>query len=154
MVNIIFLDVDGVLNNIDTITTTKSGWTFVDDFLVERLRTIVELTGAKVVLSSSWRYGMYSSGTDRQDYLELVDKLREFNIQVIDVTPIFSDGDREEEIMWWLEHRWFDSGHYVILDDVNYFVDLQTNFVQTSPETGLTLEDVERAIKILKGEAV
>ena len=154
MVNIIFLDVDGVLNNIETTTTTKSGWTFVDDFLVERLRTIVELTGAKVVLSSSWRYGMYSSGTDRQDYLELVDKLRDFDIHVIDVTPVLSDGDREEEIKWWLKRYWSGFGNYVILDDINYFIDLQTNFVQTSPETGLTLGNVERAIKILKGEAV
>ena len=97
---------------------------------------------------------MYSSGADRQDYLELIDKLRDFDIHVIDVTPIFSDGDREEEIMWWLKRYWSGFGNYVILDDINYFIDLQTNFVQTSPETGLTLDNVERAVKILKGEAV
>ena len=56
---IIFVDVDGVLN------TTKSTrrlaccneFTFVDTRKVLRLRDIVERTGAKLVLSSTWRFG-------------------------------------------------------------------------------------------------
>ena len=47
----IFLDVDGVLNNKHTRTTTFDGWYFVDDYLVKRLAQLVKQTGAKLFLA-------------------------------------------------------------------------------------------------------
>jgi HAD domain in Swiss Army Knife RNA repair proteins len=68
---LIFLDIDGVLNSVTWIGGGCARGpippTFADDALVEelldssciaRLRRIVEVTGAKIVLSSSWRYRM------------------------------------------------------------------------------------------------
>ena len=152
MAGFIFLDVDGVLNNIFTNTRTRSGYIFVEDFLIKHLKHIIEVTDAKVVLSSTWRWGYWASGSDRQDYLELIDKLASFNIKIFDITPAFSDNDREQEIIWWLEHK-SNGDNFVILDDVDYFVDLHDHFVKTDPELGLTAKEVEKAIEILNREA-
>ena len=54
--------------------------------------------------------------------------------------------------MWWVEHK-SNSGNFVILDDVDYFVDLHDHFVKTDPELGLTSKEVEKAIEILNREA-
>lgn len=125
---------------------------FVEDFLIEHLKHIIDVTDAEVVLSSTWRWGYWAHGTDRDDYLELIDKLASFGIKVRDITPAFSIPDRESEILWWLEHRSSD-GNFVILDDEDYFVDLHEHFVETDPAFGLTAEDVQKAIEILNREA-
>ena len=62
----VFLDIDGVLNgypfldeveaNSTAAPLSREWWSeFIDDARVERLNHILEVTGAKVVLSSSWR---------------------------------------------------------------------------------------------------
>lgn len=48
MNKIVFLDFDGV------ITTLKSNWT-IDNEKVELVKQICDATGAKIVISSSWR---------------------------------------------------------------------------------------------------
>ena len=53
---VIFLDIDGVLNCGTTTELTKTGDRFVENKFIERLKKIVDETGAKVVLSSDWRY--------------------------------------------------------------------------------------------------
>lgn len=55
-IKVIFLDVDGVLNSRNTTRRTAGGYTFIGSRQVSRLRHIVRQTGAKVVLSSDWRY--------------------------------------------------------------------------------------------------
>ena len=152
MAGFIFLDIDGVLNNRFTTTKTKTGWRFVEDFLIKHLKHIIDVTGAEVVLSSTWRWGHWAHGTDRNDYLELIDKLASFDIKIIDITPAFSTPDRESEILWWLEHR-CGGCNFVILDDVDYYVDLHEHFVEIDPDLGLTAKDVEKAIEILSREA-
>ena len=61
---VLFLDIDGVLNNDKTFEEVhdyyvKTGYHKVEIGLdmVERLFKIIEATGAKIVLSSSWRLG-------------------------------------------------------------------------------------------------
>lgn len=48
---IIFLDVDGVIN------TNRNHFTKLDEIALEYLKIIIESTGAKIVISSSWRTG-------------------------------------------------------------------------------------------------
>ena len=50
----IFLDIDGVLNCNNT-TDDCFGMTGIEDRLVEKLSTIVNATGAGIVLTSTWR---------------------------------------------------------------------------------------------------
>ena len=52
--NIIFLDIDGVLNNYDTKDRFR-GFIGIDDKLVDILKEIVDRTDASIVLSSSWK---------------------------------------------------------------------------------------------------
>ena len=55
-IKVIFLDVDGVLNSDRTVRKTQGGYTFVDNRQMKNLKHIINMTGAKVVLSSDWRY--------------------------------------------------------------------------------------------------
>src|ERR1051325_1700541 len=49
---VLFLDVDGVLNNASTIQRYAMG---IDPFLASLVRRVIVNTGCKIVLSSSWR---------------------------------------------------------------------------------------------------
>lgn len=104
-------------------------------------------------MSSSWRWGYWSTGNDRLDYLELVEKLSNFGIFLADITPAFSSNDREKEILWWLDNK-FKSGNFIILDDEpNYFHLLLPYVVKTDRALGLTQKEVTKAINMLTKEA-
>ena len=54
---VIFLDVDGVLNSQQLFEKCEDDQLIsVDEDNIKNLKTIVDATGAKIVLSSSWRY--------------------------------------------------------------------------------------------------
>lgn len=60
---VIFLDIDGVLNSDQTPNPRKLPYV-VDRKLLTRLKRVLKRTGAKVVLSSTWRYdpaGLFSA---------------------------------------------------------------------------------------------
>jgi hypothetical protein len=60
---VIFLDVDGVLNCKKTANPRKLPYV-VDRRLLARFKRLLDRTGAKVVLSSTWRYdpaGLFSA---------------------------------------------------------------------------------------------
>lgn len=56
---IIFLDVDGVLIKLSSFIKTKHTTTF-DSEQVKILQDVLEYTGARIVVSSSWRHNMVS----------------------------------------------------------------------------------------------
>lgn len=170
---IIFLDVDGVLNNEDTFKHRrehyeKTGkWLVeIDDIMVRRLADIVNSTGAKIVLSSSWRKMFGKDMTPANESSQgLVDILHRYNLTILDRTG--SSDTRQDEIDEWLkEHP--EVNEFVILDDESF--DLQkyigTRLVKTSAVkdgemvksmsqvTGLQPEHVQQAIKILKEEQI
>lgn len=145
--------VDGVLNNDRTTTRTSDGWCFVDDYLVERLARLVHSTQAKVVLSSSWRDGWIALQEKNNEpfFKELRVKLRSYGIELYDKTGRWRKS-RGEEIQHYLD-TCFDATNYVILDDVPDFLpNQQSRVILTNPVVGLTEEDVDDAIVILKGE--
>lgn len=144
---ILFLDFDGVLNGTDYLrklprSVAVSYTADLDPACCARLQRILDATDADVVISSSWRE-MLSLDLIRQTIADAGIKAR-----VIDITPIRPY--RHQEIEAWLEvyahvKRW------VALDDVA-LPGLEHNRVRTDERTGLTDEDVEKAIRILKGE--
>ena len=160
----IFLDIDGV------ITTEKSRWR-LDKSKLKLLKEIMDKTGAKIVVSSSWRLG--SVEATKKD-LSQVSHFQPFPFPFVDdivgVTVrasnmiIHPDGDREfmiprgVEIDNWLrknvEDYWNeDSYRYVILDDdSDMLLSQKDNFIQTDSLNGLSRKDVNKAIKILNGE--
>ena len=186
---VIFLDIDGVLNGWDVseyikyniwyiipfkkikdfIRTKLSHYVDVDKKRVKRLGKICKKTGAKVVLSSSWRNGLlHYTGTRHYDsdrnklFWDLIDK---YHIEVIDKTPrLRMSYKREDEIKAWLSKHECEIENYIILDDED--TDLQSfvgsHLVKTSHKdykgyiayserkwSGLANEHVKQAIKIL-----
>lgn len=150
--NVIFLDVDGVLNNRHTRTRTSDGWCFVDDYLVERLKNLVVRSGARVVLSSTWREGWNQEDESKNDisFTELRNKFNEFGIEIFDRTGEHRL-DRWRAIREYMERPHEDPiEHYVIIDDWDDMGEYISHLVWTNPSTGLTDEDVEEALRILE----
>lgn len=158
----IFLDVDGVINNDDTKVYTKDNWfVFVDDYLVERVKKIIDKTNAVVVLSSDWRKGLIRE--DRKPHLEeLEEKLKEFGIDIYGYTPFLEDymidglpyrAPRGAEIHKYLEQH-PEIGEFVILDDRFDMDPYKAHVVLTKYYWGLTEKDVKKAIEVLNGKLI
>lgn len=152
---LIFLDIDGVLNHIGCKTRTKNGYYFVEDEKVALLQGLIEETGAEVVLSSSWRRGYYDlqsgkDNSDTQDYQQLVEKLREYGIEIVGHTPISSANYRGNEIAEWLEEYGDEVESFLILDDDNDMKPFGQFFVQTSFLKGLTERHIQKGKQILE----
>jgi len=150
--NVIFLDIDGVLNCRHTRTRTSDGWCFVDDYLIERLKNLVMRSGARVVLSSTWREGWNQEDETKNDisFTELRNKLNEFGIEIFDRTGEHRI-DRWRAIKEYMERPREDPiEHYVIIDDWDDMGEYINHLVWTNPSTGLTDEDVEEALRILE----
>ena len=160
---VLFLDFDGVLNSFPYLKENgHAAWQCIgeagaiDPAAVERLNRIVERTGAKVVVSSSWRHGR-----DEMHLWQLLRK-RGFRGVVIGKTPDFvpnkqplskrACGGRGDEIRHWLDNTPAGVTRFVVLDDDNDMDAVRDFFVRTSMDTGLTDEHVEMAVGML-GEA-
>ena len=172
---VLFLDIDGVLNSenwlgyrlyciknnmfnevINFVNTNderiKYKLSMIDDRAIANLNRIIEETGCKVVLSSSWRSSIESENIFTQNLL----KLKGFKYEFYDVTPRlwFSDFSirRGEEIKFWLdkESEKHEIESFVILDDDSDMLPEQmNNFIHVDGQVGLTDRDVLTAIKIL-----
>lgn len=162
----IFLDIDGVLNSSDFIKymqnykhVTGKNWTdeidgrseFVDPRAVQRVIDICEKTGAKIVVSSSWRHYTFDNTISYfQGYVDLVPLIP----YITGITPKLSTfshyAKRGEEIQYFLNHV-KDCEKYCIIDDDNDMLDEQLPyFVCTDFEYGLSDTDKDKVIKILK----
>ena len=147
---VIFLDVDGVLNNNRTRTRTSDGWMFVDGYLVARLARLVHETNATVVLSSTWRedWNQEDESQNGVCFNELRDVLSEHDIEIFDRTGA-NRANRGQEIAEWLSnHEEVES--FVILDDMYDMGELIDHLIQTDGGVGLTDEDVNDAINVLR----
>ena len=181
---VIFLDIDGVLNSQDwyvyrrdnvAMDSIQSQYPFYefDPRAVERLNRIVAETGAKIVVSSSWR-----SGETVESLQKLLDSVG-FKGEVIGLTPHlwcqkpYEDMDgyrvpRGCEIDWWLDNhgdfqrinwskeeqiKYVQSAkvkNYIILDDdSDMLYNQREHFIRTPHDHGLTDELADKAISIL-----
>lgn len=147
---IIFLDFDGVLNHADWINRPGVDLSLDENHFspecVHRLNEIIRRTGAAVVLSTSWRRIM--AADDIRRLLKNVGAI----CNVIDSTPAYVHGSRDEEICEWLELNGC-FGPFVVLDDcVDQLTKsrLEGRVVQTDfRDGGLKQEHVDMACRIL-----
>lgn len=153
---VIFTDVDGVLNEDATPTRTKSRVIFIDEEKLLRLKRIVDTTGAKIVLSSSWRYDREDPRYNA-DFLELQEAFHKVGLAFYSFAPVDAIGIRRGmEIQAWLGlHPEVDN--YIILDDELFDFEergLLPRLVKTEfGDGGLTEEHVREAIALLsKGD--
>lgn len=153
-IKIIFLDIDGILNYTGCKYKLGSIY-FVDPAKLELLKQLIDRTDAKIVLSSTWRYGWEdidngkSNTQNAKDFIALRNKCSQYGIEFMDYTPNFSFY-RGDEIKKWLEMNNVES--FVILDDDNDMKPYMGKLVQTSFTKGLLQKHVDKAVKILNGE--
>ena len=152
---IIFLDVDGVLNSALVYGNLGPGLERIDPDAVQRVNVITDATGAKVVISSSWRV--------LHPFADLLMALSKkgMTAPVVGVTPDLSSTEGElvyrgrprgDEIKAWLDAVSPPVTSFVILDDDDDMEPHMDHLVQTSFDDGLQDEHVERAIKMLGHE--
>ncbi len=108
---VIFLDVDGVLNSDEYFEKTKGLnlqeiYQDIDVEKIKLLKKAVDETGAKVVLTSSWRY--------TKNAIKLKELLKEYEI-FVDATPFIENKRGLEIKKWLLDNQNVDD--FVILDD-------------------------------------
>ena len=135
---VIFLDIDGVLNCKRTSNPRKFPY-IVDPKLLARLLKLCETTGAKVVLSSTWRF----------DPIGLL-AAKHFGIPFIDVLPDMPHQPRRDEINSWLASR-SDVTRYVVIDDEDDELD-ELPLFQPSNRTGLSEAIARGAAEYLDGK--
>lgn len=149
-INIIFLDVDGVLNSqkhameIYKITNKpSSGFNFpFDEKCLENLKMIIQETNAKVVITSTWR--KHANGKTI-----LLSNLKRYNLDkdIIGYTPILNK-ERGLEIAAFLDKLDFNP-NFIILDDDDDMGHLSNYLIKTNIEIGLTYENAVEAIEKL-----
>lgn len=113
----------------------------IDPRAVERLNRLTDATGAKIVVSSTWR-----SDSNLQEVFNLVG-IKE---PIHDITPYMRSRHRGSEIQEWLDKQ-TEPYRYVIFDDDTDMLDSQLPYFIQSDwlKWGLSDEDVEQAIHIL-----
>lgn len=148
---VIFLDIDGVVNCWDTKERAPSKVIGVEQRLISHIKEIVDATGAKLVLSSTWRKDWAFDLLDGVDWHYLRDEFAKQDLYFMDYTPSRRDSHRGEEIKEWLESTEYDIESYVVIDDEMFDIwDLhEGHMVQTSYSTGIKPGAVKMAIEIL-----
>ncbi len=153
--NVVFLDVDGVLNY-DGCKDKFGQYIGVDDALVERLARIVKSANAQIVLTSSWKELWLEDmppGEIHPMAKYLLEKLKKQGLHIADRTDD-NGWDRGKGIRKWMRHVSISNiDGWVVLDD-EIFRDYESegivqHLVRTNFCCGLTDADVDLAIKIL-----
>lgn len=157
-ISLIFLDVDGVLNDKDTIA--KCGeYRGIDDVKLVLLKEIVDQTKAKIVLISSWKEQWFTSYKSLQDDLAIYldQRLSEVGLKISGKVRDEYTSGRGEAILNYLDvldKKGIFVSSFAILDDhVQDYEEkgLLGYLVQTDFENGgLTPQLVEKAIQILR----
>ena len=162
---VLFLDIDGVL------CLRTSHYQYFDKVCCDRIKLILEKTGAKIVVSSTWRRGhtlqslkeLMARGYDlevfeSEERVE-IEKAGAFNSEVIiGMTPVLNIeytnpetpyGRGVEISAWLLEHP--EITQYVVIDDdrLDIIVPHKDFLVQTDTRIGITDTDVQKAMIIL-----
>lgn len=169
---VLFLDIDGVINtvggelglrycyNFDSEKDSRNKYSIsLDPACLYYLRSIVQDTGCKIVISSTWRHG------------ETVDSMKEwFNCPItkdaiIDKTPSFTSlshpelkdrkgrVQRGEEIKWWLDQH-PEVTRYAVLDDDTDMDIVDKNFFKTCSWDGLKKDVAKKVTMHLNEEAI
>lgn len=149
---VIFLDIDGVLNTnylpevIHEFSGIKIGFNQLNKETIKNLNTVTDITGAKIVISSSWRLGCATP--ERFEVLKDFINSHGVTGEIIGRTPVGSEyadpvstlmmsKPRGQEIQMWLDQH-PEVTCFVIVDDMSDMEHLTPHLAQTDFETGLT----------------
>jgi hypothetical protein len=138
--NIVFLDIDGVLNY--ELFFEKGEYETFDDFCpdaVGNLNEIIKKTNSKIVIASAWRI------LHKEELPEIFRK-NKIKEKIFGFTPVLHFEQRVLsvprgcEIKEWLyQNKDLKITNYVIIDDsMDYLIDQQPHLFQCDPYCGLT----------------
>ena len=125
---VIFLDIDGVLNTLKTLQR-HNGFIGMSPILVRRFNKLAKDTGARVVLSSTWRHDKNWRRVMKKNGLDM---------RFLGRTKELRGLIRGHEIQEWLGRH--DVEKYVILDDDTDMLPDQIPFKTDFYVGGLTKE--------------
>lgn len=161
---IIFLDVDGVLNsevwNQKHKIESENGF-LIDEETIKLLSHFIKTSGAKIVLHSGWRFWFDKNFSpirkESENFKNLLDKngLSFYNFTPdLTTEEIRKNGkfslSKPKEILLWLNNH-SDISNWVVIDDIVLNnKTIQKHQVAPDSKIGLTLADIEKAIKLLK----
>ncbi|MDO4538632.1 MAG: HAD domain-containing protein [Coriobacteriales bacterium] len=154
----IFLDIDGVIATPDTMIANfeqnrEPHEMQYDQLAMNNLGAIVAVTGAIVVLSSSWRADL-NSGSEYVDAIvnNLLDQLSAAGAPISDATPMIGGADRSTEIGAWLDEHPCEA--YAIIDDLARFEQrpeiAEGHLVLVEDSNGIRASHVAQALRILR----
>lgn len=160
---IIFLDFDGVLNNDRFFEATRirpGSDKALDPKCIGRLNALLSISGANVVISSSWRFNGRLSDLMGRTVHRSLPELRKILVRrgfsyperVVGKTPVHGlRGHRGTEISQYIFDKGVESP-FVIIDDDDDMDPFIAHLVQTYPLYGMTNKDVDRAMILLKAQ--
>lgn len=126
--NIIFLDIDGVLNTSETFKRRKEEFDKtgilghrIDEYRVEYLKEIVDSTNAKIVLISVWRKDFDKVDNklicNGKDAFEIVEVLSKYDLEIYDIINP-KKHFKQDGIKEWLNNH--DVNKFIIIDDESF----------------------------------
>jgi hypothetical protein len=141
---VIFLDIDGVMNSVSTRPQDPRGLVdFLDPANVAVLNTIVQATGAVVVVSSSWRLST--------SFVDLVASFAAAGCvaEIVDITPDLDAYRRDREVAAWLAAQPAPPARFVVLDDDYEMPAFPDKLVRTRKLYGLCVGDLPAVLALL-----
>ena len=148
-IKVVFLDIDGVLNNDKNLrkrgTVSMDNESCFDPASVAVLAQLIQKSGAKVVLSSMWRF--WNTPKEIEAMLETFG----VKVDIIDTTTTEHSDHRGEEIAEWLSKH-PEVTAFVSLDDdtdVGRCEAVAKNWIQTTYWDGLQEQHLAPALKLL-----
>lgn len=152
---ILFLDIDGVLNSREYDRRRDMNMqTNIDQSRLPLVKEIIDKTGAKIVLISTWRNHWNRDESICDEDGNYINRLfSKYGIAIYDKTPDLGLlSKRKDEVKAWLSEHADEVERFVILDDYRFgWDDLSDFYIHTNPNYGLGLEEehVEKAIVLL-----
>jgi hypothetical protein len=170
----VFLDIDGVLNDHPR-TIEGHAIPQINHIMVNNLNTILEMTDARVVITSAWRYQFYRGDMTLNGFCYMLESHGIIRNRIIGVTKKDSvdynfewDSDkktdyekrskteRAKQVREFISSdtaKRFGIDRYVVIDDLDLgFTEAKLPFVMTDPRLGLTYADAMACVAILNGK--
>lgn len=163
---LIFLDIDGVINTTNyRIWLKNNGYSTnnidmeFDPEAMKNLKEVVDTFNAKIILSSTWRFGLAEIVEDTKDLScrNLINRLAEIGLKIYGKTPVF--GERGKEILKYIE-MYAKANNidekdiaYIVLDDDSFDIEPYIKpalFIKTDHTTGFDNRCVEVALYSLR----
>ncbi len=163
MARALFLDIDGVLNSSfwnNGHQREISDGTLIDEEKIKLLACLVNKANSKIILHSGWRIWFDPALKPlRVEAKRLVELLGKEGLHIDGVTPDLTTEEvrktkkfslvKADEILLWLKSH-PDVTEWVVLDDLDlHNLQVEQHQVRPDPTMGLTVGDVEKALKIL-----